>query len=218
MDLVPLAWVMMLAHFPFYKIQQLRDEVTKLSGEVKQREVEIDSIRKELEEMKENFKNDLATQSRFNAANNHSIIQLRQRFDDFSERVKYLNVAVKDFLEEEDQQIETNESNHKISVLEENVRRLLQVVRTNVDNASSNQMERDAILNMLKVTAKQKHQTLSEVVKVYIDKQEKGKVALLYEVDRLLDVIRGKQPSVKSRPTPKQVDLKLLKSQVATLR
>ena len=168
--------------------------------------------------MKENFKNDLATQSRFNAANNHSIIQLRQRFDDFSERVKYLNVAVKDFLEEEDQKIETNESNHKISVLEENVRRLLQVVRTNVDNASSNQMERDAILNMLKVTAKQKHQTLSEVVKVYIDKQEKGKVALLYEVDRLLDVIRGKQPSVKSRPTPKQVDLKLLKSQVATLR
>ena len=180
--------------------------------------MEIHTIQKEIDEMKENFKNDLATQTRFNAANNHSIIQLRQRFDIFNERVQFLNVTVKEFLEEAEEDSETDRNNYKISLLEENVRKLLHFARTNVEHASSNLMERDAVLRMLKTSAKQKHQTLSEVVRVYIDKQERGKMALFHEVERLLEIVRGKKTTGKRQSTPQQVDLKLLKTQVATLR
>ena len=201
------------------QIQHLRDEVTQLSEELKTRNKEIATLRRELEDIKLNFKEELATQTRFNAANNHSIIQLRQRFDNFNDRVKVLNVTVKGFLSDDDEtEDEDDSSNFKISTLEMNVRKLLQFARVNVENTSSSLMERDAVLRMLKATSRQKHQTLSEVVKLYIEKQEKGKLALFHELERLLEVIRGRKAVGKKHSQSEQVDLKMLKSQVATLR
>ena len=201
------------------QIQHLRDEVTHMSEELKARNTEIATLRRELEDIKLNFKEELATQTRFNAANNHSIIQLRQRFDNFNDRVKVLNVTVKGFLSDDDEtEDEDDSSNFKISTLEMNVRKLLQFARVNVENTSSSLMERDAVLRMLKATSRQKHQTLSEVVKLYIEKQEKGKSALFHELERLLEVIRGRKPVGKKQSQSEQVDLKMLKSQVATLR
>lgn len=201
------------------QIQHLRDEVTQLSEELKTRNTEIATLGREVEDMKLNFKEELATQTRFNAANNHSIIQLRQRFDNFNDRVKVLNVTVKGFLSDEDEtEDEDDSSNFKISTLEMNVRKLLQFARVNVENTSSSLMERDAVLRMLKASSRQKHQTLSEVVKLYIEKQEKGKSALFHELEKLLEVIRGRKPVGKKHSQSEQVDLKVLKSQVATLR
>ena len=168
--------------------------------------------------MTQNFKEDLNKQTRFNAANNNSVIQLRQRFDSFSERIKILNITVKEFLADEENNDEDEQSNLKISTLEQNVRKLLRFARENEENTSSSIMERDAVLQMLNTSSRQKHQPLSEVVKSYIEKQENGKLGLYHELERLLEIIRGKRNTGKNYSIPQQIDLKMLKSQAATLR
>ena len=174
--------------------------------------------------MKQEFKEELSKQTRFNTANNSSVIQLRQRFDSFSERIKILNVTVKEFLADDDADNEDDDGDNdekytKMSTLEQNVRKLLRFARENEANTSSSIMERDAVLRMLKTSSRQKHQPLSEVVKSYIGRQEKGKLELHHELERLLEITRGKRnPPRKTYPIPEQIDLKMLKSQAATLR
>lgn len=190
----------------------------RLTEEVKRRNQEVHNMKREMGEMRQNFKEEFATQTRFNAANNHSVIQLRQRFDSFNERIKLLNLTVKEFLEEESDNNDGDPSNLKMSTLEQNVSKLLQFARVNVENTSSSLMERDAVMRMLKASSRHKHQTLSEVVKMYIEKQEKGKLELFHELEKLLETVRGKKSFRDSHLSPEQVDLKLLKSQAATLR
>lgn len=190
----------------------------RLTEEVKRRNQEVHNMKREMGEMRQNFKEEFATQTRFNAANNHSVIQLRQRFDSFNERIKLLNLTVKDFLEEDNDNNDGDPSNLKMSTLEQNVSKLLQFARVNVENTSSSLMERDAVMRMLKASSRHKHQTLSEVVKMYIEKQEKGKLELFHELEKLLETVRGKKSFRDSHLSPEQVDLKLLKSQAATLR
>ena len=169
--------------------------------------------------MKQDFKDELNKQTRFNAANNSSVMQLRERFDSFSERIKILNVTVKEFLADEgDDNNDEEEKYLKMSTLEQNVRKLLRLARENEENTSSSIMERDAVLRMLKTSSRQKHQPLSEVVKSYIEKQEKGKLGLYHELEKLLEITRGKRNTGKTYSIPEQIDMKLLKSQAATLR
>ena len=169
--------------------------------------------------MKQDFKDELNKQTRFNAANNSSVIQLRERFDSFSERIKILNVTVKEFLADEGDDNNNDEEKYlKMSTLEQNVRKLLRLARENEENTSSSIMERDAVLRMLKTSSRQKHQPLSEVVKSYIEKQEKGKLGLYHELEKMLEITRGKRNTGKTYSIPEQIDMKLLKSQAATLR
>lgn len=168
--------------------------------------------------MQRTFKDDLSKQSRFNAANNNSIMQLRERFDSFNERVRSVNVDVRRFLEPEHlHEIDEDPDNVKMSLLERNVRKLIQVAKANVDSTSSNVTEKETVLSILKTTAKNKTQTLSEIVQQYVDKQEKGKAALAKGLGHVLDIVRGSKFTAKVSMKPK-TDLKWLKSQVAILR
>lgn len=168
--------------------------------------------------MQKSFKEELAKQSRFNAANNHSIMQLRERFDSFNERVRGVNLALRRFLEPENQaDIEDDPDNVKLSVLERNVRKLVQVARTNLESSTSNVTEKEAVLSILKTSSRNKTQTLPEIVQQYVDKQEKGKAALAKELDLILDIVRGQKFTAKVSAKPK-TDLKWLRSQIAMLR
>lgn len=205
-------------HIISFQLLQLKDEVGKLNDAIKFRDEETIRLQKEISDMQRTFKDDLAKQSRFNAANNNSIMQLRERFDSFNERVRIVNVDVRRFLEPEHlHEIDEDPDNVKMSLLERNVRKLIQVAKANIDSTSSNVTEKETVLSILKTSAKNKTQTLSEIVQQYVDKQEKGKAALAKELGHVLDIVRGSKFTAKVSMKPK-TDLKWLKSQVAILR
>jgi len=167
--------------------------------------------------MRTNFKEDLATQSRFNAANNSSIILLKDRFDNFNERVKTINVAIRRFLEPENVSIDDDADNVKLSMLEKNVRKLIQCARINLENTSTSISEKEAVLKILKTSSRERSQTLADVVQQYVEKQEKMKISIWKEIEHLLDVLRGKKYTAKVSTKPK-TELKQMKSQIALLR
>lgn len=196
----------------------MKEEINRLKDEIKSRDNEALNVEKDIADMQKSFKDDLAKQSRFNAANNHSIMQLRERFDSFNERIRGFNVAVRRFLEPEQlEEIEDDPDNVKLSLLERNIRKLIQVARTNIESTSSNVTEKEAVLSILKTSGRNKTQTLPEIVQQYVDKQEKGKAALAKELDLILDIVRGQKFTAKMSAKPK-TDLKWLRSQMAMLR
>lgn len=201
-----------------FQVGLLKDEIARLKDEVTSRDNDAVRIQKEIVDMRKQFKDDLAKQSRFNAANNHSIIQLRERFDNFNERVRAVNVIIRRFLDSDHlKDIDDDPDNVKLTLLERNVRSLIQIAKTNIESTSSNVNEKEAVLSILKTSSKCKSQTLTEIVQQYVDKQEKAKAALAKELDILLDVVRGQKFTAKLSTKPK-TDLKWLKSQMAVLR
>ncbi|XP_045157219.2 ERC protein 2-like [Mercenaria mercenaria] len=197
------------------KMTQLKDELSRLKEEIKSKDEEIVCLKREIVDMQRRFKQDLAKQTRFNAANNHSIIQLRERFENFNERVKTVNIAIRQFLETEHDDIQEDADNIKISVLERNVRKLIQLARTNIENTSSSISEKEAVLNLLRTSTRHKQHTLSEIVQQYVEKQERAKMTLANELEQLLTAVRGP----KSKLTYKtKTDLKFLKTQMSILR
>lgn len=195
----------------------MREEVSHLKAEISQKNDELLKMGKEMSEKQKAFKHELAKQTRFNAANNSSIIQLKDRFETFNERVRLANVAMQEFLDIESKDLEDDSSNIKMSVLERNVRKLIQVARTNVENTSISVNEKEAVLSMLRASSRHKHQALSEVVQQFVEKQERSKIALANEIEQLLELVRGQKVTAKRTIKPK-TDLKYLKSQTAMLR
>ena len=194
---------------------QMKDELRRMKEEIKTKDKEIVGLKKEMVDNQAAFKQDLAKQTRFNAANNNSIIQLRDRYDNFNERVRTVNVAIRQFLEAEQEDLEEDVENIKISVLERNVRKLIQLARTNIENTSSIITEKEAVLNLLRTSSRHKKHTLPEIVQKYVEKQERAKMALANELEVLLTCIKG--PKFKLTYKTKS-DLKYLKSQMSMLR
>ncbi|WAR24024.1 hypothetical protein MAR_037693 [Mya arenaria] len=199
------------------KLLQMKDEATVLAEDIKARDEAMARVQQEIGVMRNHFKEDLATQSRFNAANNQSIIHLKDRFDNFNERVKNINIAIRRFLETDNLHVDDDPDNIKISMLEKNVRKIIQVARTNLENTSHSSSEKEAVLSLLRTSTRHRTQTLTEAVQQYVDKQEKGKAAIGKELDMLVDVVRGSKFTAKMSTKPK-TDLKYLKTQMAILR
>jgi hypothetical protein len=199
----------------FFKMAQMKEELQRLKEDIKSKDGEIVRLKKEIVENQTMFKQDLAKQTRFNAANNNSIIQLRDRYDNFNERVRTVNIAIRQFLEAEQEDIEEDVENIKISVLERNVRRLIQLARTNIEHTSSSMNEKEAVVSLLRTSSRHKKHSLPDIVKQYVEKQERAKMALANELETLLTCIRG--PKFKLTYKTKS-DLKFLKSQMSMLR
>lgn len=200
------------------KISQMKAEIMELKDDMKRKDEEITQLQQEIADLQRNFKQELSKQTRFNAANNSSIIQLRDRFDNFNERVRLVNVAMRQFLDtEHHKDFEDDPENVKMSVLEKNVRKLIQIARANIETTSSSVSEKEAVLNLLRTSTRNKQCTLSEIVQQYVEKQERAKMALSRELETLLDIVRG--PKHKPKITTKQkTDLKYIKTQMAMLR
>lgn len=194
---------------------QMRDDVNRLREEMKLKDEEIDHVQREIGEMQRRFKQDITKQTRFNAANNHSIMQLRERFDNFNERVRVVNVAIRQFLDAEQKDIEEDSENLKISVLERNVRKLIHLARTNIENTSSSISEKEAVLSLLRTSSRHRQYTLTEIVQQYVEKQERAKISLATELENLLSIVRGPKSKLMNKS---KTDLKYLKSQMAMLR
>ena len=196
----------------------LHDEIDRLKEIIKMAEADKMILQRKLCEMRQGFKEDLSKQVRFNAANNNSVIQLRNRFDQFNDRVKKLNILLRGFFtEKEESELEEKSDDLKMSFLEENVKNLIQMVKSNMDKTSNSMNEKETVLNMLKTSGRKQQETLSEVVRHYVDKQEKGKASISRELEGLLETVRGSKFTAKFSARPR-TDLKLIKTQVATLK
>ncbi|KAL4236191.1 hypothetical protein ACF0H5_004578 [Mactra antiquata] len=199
------------------KLAQMREEILRLKEEIKQRDEELVMKGTEMSDMQKTFKHELAKQTKFNAANNSSILQLKDRFEQFNERVRIVNLAMQEFLHTENRDIDDDANNFKISYLERNVRKLIQVARTNIEKTSISMNEKEAVLNILRASSRHKHHTLSDVVQSFVEKQERAKLALAKEMEQLLELVREQKARTKIATRPK-TDLKYLKAQMAMLR
>lgn len=196
----------------------MKEDLSDLDEKLKKKELEQQAMEKEREEIRKKFKAELAVQARFNAANNSSIIRLREKFVSFNEKVRILNKQIGELLAADSLHGTYDPTeNVKFSRLEQNVKTIMHIVQEHHDTVESKANERDLVLTMLK-KSKNKNESLADVVRKYIERDEKGKVIVFKEVEKLLEVMRKNKPQYKNKNTVNGVDMKNLRNMVATVR
>ncbi|XP_062591360.1 centrosomal protein of 128 kDa-like [Saccostrea cucullata] len=196
------------------QVRQISDEVKKLNVELRKREIEAELMKREENERKKAYKAELAIQAKFNAANSNSLIKLKERFTNFNGKVKSINLMLKRFLEESDSSLTEEADYVKLTVLERNVKLVIERARESKENADDILDEKQNILQLLNTFPK-KEEPLSETVRKYLAKEEKVKVAIFKELEKLRATVRGS--TNYQSPTP-VTDLKLLRNMAATVR
>lgn len=195
----------------------MKIELTVLEEKVKKKELEIEALERERDEARKRYKAELSVQARFNAANNSSILRLREKFVSFNEKIKSLNSLIEQFLSGNQSEYDYDQENVKMSRLEENVYTILDLVKEQQDAVDNRAAERETILTLLKKSTNN-NERLSDIVKRHLERDEKAKSIVNKEIEKLVDILRK---PVKQQIRNKQntgVDMKHLRNMVATVR
>ncbi|KAK3101440.1 hypothetical protein FSP39_003625 [Pinctada imbricata] len=199
--------------------RQLFDDTSRYKEMIRKRDVEIEVLKRELEANKVKFKSELSIQAKFNAANNNSIIKLKERFSNFNNKIKQMNAMIRCYFGEDEIAFESDPDNTKLTVLERNLKHALQSAREKTSAANSMESERKAVLTAFNMSSS-KYNSISDIVRKYVEKEDKGKAAIFTEIEKLRSLVKSNgfsKPKSKHVLTP-VTDVKLLKSIVATLR
>lgn len=197
-----------------YQVRQISDEVRKLNEELRKRNIELELIKREENERKKAYKSELSVQAKFNAANSNSLLKLKDRFTSFNGKIKAINILLKSFLGEGSHVSSEEADNVKLTVLEHNVKLVIEKARENRDTTQDILDEKQSIYRLLNTFPK-KEEPLSDTVRKYLAKEDRGKKSLVKELDRLKATLGG--PSKYGSPDT-VTDLKLLSNIVATVR
>ncbi|XP_052074058.1 myosin-8-like [Mytilus californianus] len=198
------------------QVSCLKEELSDMDEKLRKRELEIQVFEKERDETRKRFKTELAVQARFNAANNSSIIRLREKFVSFNEKVKILNRQIAEFLSV-NENLNDNQDNEKLSRLEQNVKTILHIVKQQQDTVESKTTERESVLALLKKSTN-KSEPLSDIVKRYLEREEKAKSIVNREIEKLIEILRkSNKPQYKNKSNA-GTDMKHLRNMVATVR
>lgn len=197
-----------------YQVRQISDEVRKLNEELRKRNIELELIKREENERKKAYKSELSVQAKFNAANSNSLLKLKDRFTSFNGKIRAINILLKSFLGEGSHVLSEEADNVKLSVLEHNVKMVIEKARENRDTTQDILDEKQNIYRLLNTFPK-REESLSDTVRKYLAKEDRGKKSLIKELDRLKATLGG--PSKYGSPES-VTDLKLLSNMVATVR
>ena len=195
----------------------MKNELTALEEKVKKKELEIEALERERDGVRKRYKAELSVQARFNAANNSSILRLREKFVSFNEKIKSLNSVIEQFLSGNQSEYDYDQENVKMSRLEENVHTILDLVKEQQDAVDSKAAERETILTLLKKSTNN-NEPLSDIVKRHLERDEKAKSIVNKEIEKLVDILRkpAKQ-QIRNKQNP-GIDMKHLRNMVATVR
>ena len=129
-----------------------------------------------------------------------------------------MNTILRGFLGEDEEIVDNDPDNTKLTALERNLKRALQKARDTMATAQNIENERQAVLVILKKSSA-KHETITQLIQKYVDKEEKGKVHIFKELEKLRQIITsGSYTNPKFKSQNVVTDVKLLKTMVATVR
>jgi hypothetical protein len=198
----------------YSQVRQIADEVKKLNEELRRREIEVDMMSREETQRKKAYKDELFVQAKFNAANSNSLIKLKDRFSNFNAKIRSINLMLKGFLGDYDNPSFEEIDNVKLTVLERNVKLVIEKARESKETAKDVFDERENILQLLKTVPK-REEPLSSTIRRYLSREDKDKVGLFKELEKLRTSVRGSAMIQSSTPV---TDLKLLRNMAATVR
>ncbi|XP_046353849.2 cilia- and flagella-associated protein 58-like [Haliotis rufescens] len=207
-------------------IQTMHTQVAQLQAEVKGKDeqlrsltIEVQSLNKELERLRYEHVNDIEKQANFNTANSKTIIRLKERFDMLNANIAGINYQLRSFLGEESERCEGDPDNVKVTLLERNLKKVLQLANVGRENATSVSNEKEAVCALLGVkNTKYSDKSLTDVVKGHLQKEDKAKNNLLSEIQKLSDVLTRDTPTLSDHKANQQsvrTDLRFLAMQVA---
>ncbi|KAL3857973.1 hypothetical protein ACJMK2_012595 [Sinanodonta woodiana] len=200
------------------KVKELTMEVVRLHDELKKKDIETETLAREVHDMRKGYKIELDKQARFNAANNNSVIKLQERLFAFNDKIKFMNHSIRKFLKDSDIVPNSDLDDIRISMLEENVQALLQAAKASMESTSSSDAERNTVLSMLKMSEQKNYKSVSDIVKKFLEREEKAKLNILSEIEELRQILKGKDRQSKTFHNHASTDFKFLKMQIATIR
>ncbi|XP_050410045.1 uncharacterized protein LOC126824737 isoform X1 [Patella vulgata] len=202
------------------RLLHLKNEMCAKDERIRLLSIENQSIQREIDQLKYSHKKELEKQSNFNSANNSAILRLKEKFISFNESVIQMNQVVRNYLGDEPESYNTDPDNIKLSYLEKNLKRVLQNAKISQQIADNFMKEKQEVVKIFgKTTTKT---SLKEIIEDYIDKEQKSKISLWRDIEKLADVIRGlpKTGILQKRVSNDSLatDFRFLKNYVATLR
>ncbi|XP_067668187.1 restin homolog [Haliotis asinina] len=207
-------------------IQTMHSQVAQLQSELKGKDeqlrsltIEVQSLNKELERLRFEHLTDIEKQANFNTANSKTIIRLKERFDMLNTNIAGINHQLRSFLGDESESCEGDPDNVKVTLLERNLKKVLQLANVGRENALSASNEKEAVCALLGVKkSKYCDKSLTDIVKGHLQKEDKSKNNLLSEIQKLSDVLTRETPTLSDhKPNQQSVrtDLRFMAMQVA---
>ncbi|XP_069136251.1 putative leucine-rich repeat-containing protein DDB_G0290503 [Argopecten irradians] len=199
------------------QLSRAADDLASAKEELRQNRLEMRVQMKEVEESEKKFKHELGVQSRFNAANNNSVLRLTEQFSAVNTKIRQLNGLVQTFLrinvasESEEDMV----PGAMLKSLESNIRLMMDKVDQNAETLNRSSSERSDILSMLKKPLT-KTEPLSEIMRKHVEKENKIKLSICRELEKMAESLRdgtGNTGSVTST-----TDLRLMRNMIATFR
>ena len=183
----------------------------------REKESQIKILTHELNTAERRFKEELRIQSRFNAANSNSIIRLRDQFAMFNNRIHSVNNSIRKFFARDQEEVVQEDDNDttRVSFLENNVERLIQTIKEQERLLNQQSDNRHDIITLLKRPFS-KTEPLIEIVRKYVEKENRAKLAVYREIEKLNKVLHSE--SKDRSPESGTTDLRLMKNMIATLR
>ncbi|XP_060077256.1 uncharacterized protein LOC132556836 [Ylistrum balloti] len=200
------------------------DDLALAKDELKQNRLDMKIQLREVEESEKRFKQELGVQSRFNAANNSSVLRLREQFTTVNTRIRQLNCLISDFLY--DHVAETTQENTvtgaMLTILEKNIRTLMDKADQHAETLDRSSNERNTILSLLRKPMS-RSEPLSEIVRKHVEKENKTKLAICQEMEKLNESLRdvgagSLRNGGSSNSVIQTTDLKLIRNMIATFR
>ncbi|XP_021342383.1 uncharacterized protein LOC110442867 isoform X2 [Mizuhopecten yessoensis] len=205
------------------KVGKSENDLATAKEELRQNRLDMKIHLKEVEESEKRFKQELGVQSRFNAANNSSMLRLTEQFTSVNIKIHKLNGWIQDFLHDS-ATVETQENvtGAMLTILERNIQTLMDKTDQHAETLDRSSSERTTILNILKKPVS-RTELLSETVRKHVEKENKNKLAVCHELERLNESLRdfgagSHSNGGSSSSVPQTTDLRLIRNMIATFR
>ncbi|OWF35493.1 uncharacterized protein LOC110442867 isoform X1 [Mizuhopecten yessoensis] len=205
------------------QVGKSENDLATAKEELRQNRLDMKIHLKEVEESEKRFKQELGVQSRFNAANNSSMLRLTEQFTSVNIKIHKLNGWIQDFLHDS-ATVETQENvtGAMLTILERNIQTLMDKTDQHAETLDRSSSERTTILNILKKPVS-RTELLSETVRKHVEKENKNKLAVCHELERLNESLRdfgagSHSNGGSSSSVPQTTDLRLIRNMIATFR
>ncbi|XP_033748505.1 uncharacterized protein LOC117333353 [Pecten maximus] len=206
------------------QLSKAADDLALAKDELRQNRLEMKVQMKEVEESEKKFKQELGVQSRFNAANNSSVLRLKEQFTAVNNKIRQLNGLIQEFLHDSvaTEPQENVIAGAMLTTLENNIRTLMDKADQHAETLDRSCGERNAILSLLKKPVS-RTEPLSEIVKKHVEKENKIKLAICQEMDKLNESLREVGTGIHtngslSSTVTQTTDLRLIRNMIATFR
>ncbi|XP_041349736.1 A-kinase anchor protein 9-like [Gigantopelta aegis] len=201
------------------KVRALEQEIKSKDGKIMYLSIEAKSLEKQLQQTRQEHKQELEKQRNFNLANNSTVVRLRERLAMFNGDIVRMNEMIREVIDDTPCSHDSDPDHVKVSTLKNNLSEVLRNIRDRENTVAVD--ERKKILHLLwQGGPYDDTDNILEVVRTHVEREAKQRVRFVKEVEKMQDSLKGKPASGRHQSVTDGISLdnRYVTNMLATIR